>query len=437
MACATFEDGLTVKVTLDRYRTGVPERKATNAGSRFAFGRGFFFLLGMAAMLLLQGVAGGLRRSELAPASQGPRQYPQPAEMAFTTRQPWGEFEYVPLLLHEPGEFLPDSSQPLKSPRWYFGDCSREQLTSFIQYAGFPADHVAKLLDPSRWDQAGKGFYVSPPLTTVLEMGPAIRSRLYSILAKYGENSAQRHPFRFRPDGFDDWFIGSGLGAAPLEMVRSLIYTNDGTLCFCDGFLAQRMLSTNDFKLLVKALYGENTFLMRVRVTPESDVDAIVEYWAKGRTASVVRPLLEALAKVPGGGSVTVSYLLPPFARLRLYTFANPATDPAAERENCFWTAMNFFNEKPDPRFLDVDNTRRALAIDYLKTDTLPTYGDLIALNDHTGNLIHLCVYLADGVVFTKNGYDYLRPWVLMKIPDMMKYYSAKQPVKLTVYRAK
>ena len=144
-----------------------------------------------------------------------------------------------------------------------------------------------------------------------------------------------------------------------------------------------------------------------------------------------------ALAKVPGGGSVTISYLLPPFARLRLYTFANPATDPAAARENCYWTAMNFFNETPDPRFLDLGTTVQVLATDYLKTESLPTYGDLIALNDGAGELIHLCVYLADGVVFTKNGSDYLQPWVLMKIPDMMKYYSAKKSVKLTVYRAK
>ena len=52
-------------------------------------------------------------------------------------------------------------------------------------------------------------------------------------------------------------------------------------------------------------------------------------------------------------------------------------------------------------------------------------------------SLIHMCVYLADDVVFTKNGGDYLQPWVLMKIPDLVKYYASKSPVRVTVHRPK
>jgi len=44
---------------------------------------------------------------------------------------------------------------------------------------------------------------------------------------------------------------------------------------------------------------------------------------------------------------------------------------------------------------------------------------------------------LADDVVFTKNGGDYMQPWVLMKIPDMLAYYNAKEPAQVTVYRSK
>jgi hypothetical protein len=150
-----------------------------------------------------------------------------------------------------------------------------------------------------------------------------------------------------------------------------------------------------------------------------------------------MQPLLEALAKVPGGGSVTIAYLLPPFARLRLYTYPNPATDPAATRENCFWTAMNFFNENPDPQFLNLENTRRVLEMDYLQTEKLPVYGDLIVLVDATGTPIHMCVYLADDVVFTKNGVDYMQPWVLMRIRDMKQFYVARTPVRMLVYRSK
>ena len=48
-----------------------------------------------------------------------------------------------------------------------------------------------------------------------------------------------------------------------------------------------------------------------------------------------------------------------------------------------------------------------------------------------------MCVYLADEVVFTKNGRDKIEPWVLMKLPDMLAWYKAKEPVQVAVYRAR
>jgi len=44
---------------------------------------------------------------------------------------------------------------------------------------------------------------------------------------------------------------------------------------------------------------------------------------------------------------------------------------------------------------------------------------------------------LADDVVFTKNGGEYMQPWVLMKIADMLAYYNATAPARLTVFRSK
>jgi hypothetical protein len=47
-----------------------------------------------------------------------------------------------------------------------------------------------------------------------------------------------------------------------------------------------------------------------------------------------------------------------------------------------------------------------------------------------------MCVYLADDVVYTKNGIGTLQPWVLMKLPDLMNDYVAKAAVRMLVYRA-
>ncbi|HEY2952359.1 MAG TPA: hypothetical protein VGK40_07245 [Verrucomicrobiae bacterium] len=405
---------------------------------RVVLGRAGSFLLGVVFMAWWQGERPAVSPLEVqargAPAVQ---RHNHPANVGNAMHKPWGDFEYEELPLHGPNDLLPDTSRPLVGPRWYFSDGTREQITALLNSLDYSARDTAALLDPARWEPSGKGLYLSPPPELVLKMSPATRARLYRVLANYPENSAQRNPFRFRLDGFNEWFADSGLGSEPIEMLRGLVYTNGGTLCFCDGSIAQRLFSTSDFKRLVKTLYGENTFLMRLKVTPNSDIDTILKYWARGRQATTMQPLLEALAKVPGGGSVTIAYLLPPFARLRLYTYPNPATDPAATRENCFWTAMNFFNENPDPQFLNLENTRRVLEMDYLQTEKLPVYGDLIVLVDATGTPIHMCVYLADDVVFTKNGVDYMQPWVLMRIRDMKQFYVARTPVRMLVYRSK
>ncbi len=424
-------------MAIEKPEFAAPEVRAA-ARRRFVLGGGTFFLLGMGCMAVLQGLgpASSPKRATASASITTRQQNQSPSTLA--TAEPMGAgFEYSSLPLHEPDELLTDTSRPLSSPRWYFGNCSSEQLTALIDSLGLRAQDKAALLEPSRWQASGNGFYLTPPPALVLEMDAATRARLYSFLAAYPENSAQRNPFRFPLDGFTRWFARSDLGAEQYEVLRRLTYTNGETICFCDGSIVQRLFSTKDFRRLVKALYGESTFLMRLRVTPQSDVEAIVNNWAKGRSASAIRPLVEALAKTSGVGSLPISYLLPPFARLRLYTYPNPAADPSAPREDCFWTAMNFFNEQPDPQFFDPEKVSRGLQSGYYQPQDEPAFGDVIVLADAHDKPVHMCVYLADDVVYTKNGMGTLHPWVLMKIPDLMNDYVAEAAVRIRVYRAK
>jgi len=354
-----------------------------------------------------------------------------------SAQHPWGEFEYIKLPLEEPKELLPDTTQPLAPPRWFFEKHSPKQLADFIQSCNLRREQKALLLDSKRWESSGNGIFVSPPPDVVLELSRPARERIYTALAGSEVNSAQCDPFRFRPETFEQWASAIGLEQEQLEILRRLTYLQGGSLCFCDGPIVQRLFSPAAFRRLVKALYGERTFLMRLIINSETDIDALIKYWGKGGRAQALRPLFESMAKVPGGTSINISYVLPTFARLRLYTYANDSTDPALTKENCFWTAMNFFNDKPDAQFFSAKNSKRVLENEYYKTPGSPAYGDLLLLSDSNGNPIHLCVYLADEVVFTKNGGDYMQPWVLMKIPDMLAYYNAREPAQLSVFRSK
>ena len=51
--------------------------------------------------------------------------------------------------------------------------------------------------------------------------------------------------------------------------------------------------------------------------------------------------------------------------------------------------------------------------------------------------MVHSSVYLADDIVFTKNGINFAQPWVTMRIKDMVGNFSALEPVKIAYFRRK
>ena len=96
---------------------------------------------------------------------------------------------------------------------------------------------------------------------------------------------------------------------------------------------------------------------------------------------------------------------------------------------------MNFFDEQPDERFLEPENVLHALQTEYHAPEGGREFGDVICLMDVKDKPVHMCVYIADDVVFTKNGIDSRAPWVLMKISDMLVEYPSTPPLKMVTLR--
>ena len=53
---------------------------------------------------------------------------------------------------------------------------------------------------------------------------------------------------------------------------------------------------------------------MKLRITPDSDIPALTAYWKGSWRAKDIVPLLQSLTEVPGGATIDVAQLLPPFA---------------------------------------------------------------------------------------------------------------------------
>ena len=154
----------------------------------------------------------------------------------------------------------------------------------------------------------------------------------------------------------------------------------------------------------------------------------IAQYWGVGGQRKDILPLLSALHRVEKGCKLNVICLLPSFVRDHLYRHPFGSADAKAVKQDCFWSAFNFFNEQPDDHFNDMEYVRQVLDRDYYKVEQPSQLGDLILVTVDGQAVVHAAAYVADDLVFTKNGDDFRQPWMLMHMADMLDTYAVKYP---------
>jgi len=354
-----------------------------------------------------------------------------------TNVPPWGKLEYVPIALDRPEDyFTNDFSRSVKT-MWSFGNYTEQQLVSLLDSLHLTHSARSYLMNRQHWEMLPRSIRISPPPEVVLSLDPDTRIRLYEILALHPENVPQTTPFRFRLNGADAWFADCGLSKEKLELVRRLTYPHQGNLCFADATTFSQIATPEETKCLIRGLWRFSTFVIKIRIDPATDVDALMRYWGTMGTGRAYQPLVESMSRVPEGTTINLSYFLPPFARLRLYTYPNPR-DTNIVHQDCFWSAMNFFNTTPDNRFFDPEHIQKVLRSDYARVSgEANRFGDVLLLLGKDNRALHMCVYLADDVVFTKNGANTQQPWVLMKLPEMLGEYESEKPFDIVTYRRK
>lgn len=350
---------------------------------------------------------------------------------------PWGDLEVTSIPFENSEEIFLDRAERLKKPEWVFEPATVSQVQDFLQTVDLTENQKRDLLATNSWSVQTSNCVLRPSEELVLNLSRTAREKIYGTLGQCSSNYAQCFPFRFPPNRFEQRFANSGMSSESVQFVRSLCYTNAGLMSFCDVGLAAAKLKSAEFEGLIRVLYSVPTVRLRLRVHPDSDINKLVAYWGKGGRERRVRPMLESLARLPGGDTVAIAYLLPGAARLRLYTFPDESRDPKELREDCFYTALNFFNKYADDRFFEKANSRQSLLNDYTTVSGQPTFGDLITVLNRQGDALHVAVYIAQDVVFTKNGVNLLQPWVLMRMDDMMSYFPSAEPLNLVIFRKK
>ena len=352
------------------------------------------------------------------------------------TNAPWGRLEYTPIALDRPEEyFTNDFTQGAPRTLWIFRNQTEQQLTDTLAAFDFTESTRAWLTNRAHWQFSARAIVLAPPAEVVVSLGRETRQKFYKLLAQNPENVLHATPFRFRADGFDDWFADCGVSREKIALVRSLTYEQEGGLCFADAPTFAALSTPEETRSVIKCLWRVSTFVAKLRIGPDTDVDQLMKYWSPLGPAREYRPLIESMTRVPESTTINLSYLLPPFARLRLYTYPNPR-DRDIARQDCFWSSMNFFNTTADNRFFNPEQTQKALETEYTRVrDDSRRFGDLLMLTSADHQALHMCVFIADDVVFTKNGANTQQPWVLMKLPEMLGQYDREKPFQVRVYR--
>ena len=392
----------------------------------------FSLALVLAAAMVTYGVTRQGHARLVSATEASPALVPAPAQIP-----PWGELSVRDIKIKPPEEYLAFELQHITPPAWNFDGNSVDRVRQVLLSSGLTQDEVSRTLVPAKISVSTSTVTVRPDNDLVLSLSPQIRAKLYHELGRNAGNEHMRFPFCYSGNEFDQAFAQDKISPAVTAMVKKLLYSRGDLRCFSDYELVLLQIQDkNEQMRLLSTLSSESAVMAGVRIRPDTDIEKLLGYWAwpGGIRVKDVQPLLESQKDVPDG-RVGLVYLLPQFARQRLYTFPMP-TRPGDPAMDCHWSTMNFFNETPDDHFTNPAYTVSYLQTNFYQIANPSKYGDIILfLDGESNNAIHSAVYLCDDLVFTKNGNNMAQPWMLMHLKDLTTRYESDGPGRMLVYR--
>ncbi|MBK6531187.1 MAG: hypothetical protein IPN17_09845 [Deltaproteobacteria bacterium] len=313
-----------------------------------------------------------------------------------------------------------------EQPDWVFPGYTREQVARELDAAA-PDSALRAMLD-ARVTCDARGCVIRPTFDIVLEMSPHTRGTLYDSLARFPENQALATPLA-RNIADPHWADDEGLSPEIRALLRRLSWQSGNAVLFNDTALVCSQLHTEaEQQAFVASLKHRVAIDATLSVAAGEDVAALTRHWSFGHDAPGVRALLEPLAASPQGGPIDVARLMPPFVRARINTFP----PIGAPEYDCFWSSLHFFTEgEPDTRLLSDQEFNVEILRSYVPVPPGETrFGDVLVFYGPGDVPIHAVNVIAPGVVFTKNGNSFRRPWHFARTETIRERYMATQVIR-------
>jgi len=385
-----------------------------------------------AIICLITGIVGGFIVGRQAGFQQGAFQRRElPNGSVLCKPGPWGDLSYTSFNIAAPDAMLPALDFESGGTRWFFKGFTPSAFAALLQTTSLSQDQQRALLAPAVCHTQADGLLLTPTADQVFSLPDDARAQIYQTIAQIPEDASEMH--YIRSDTLDDRFsTDSGVSAETVALFKHLSYLRGNYYIFSGlPALLSRLAIPADKLHFLKALSLERTMMLRLRVTPQSDVPALAEYWAKSAWNTDVQTILQSLTTIPNGSWISILMVLPPLPTQQLYDYPAPNDSTAAgttvHRDGA-WSALNFFNNAPDPSFGNAQSVMQELRNNYFPSTGDPRYGDLVIFSSPSGTLVNAAVYIADDICFAKNGTTVLDPWMLKTTQELLERYNCQLP---------
>lgn len=353
----------------------------------------------------------------------------------------WGRLKCFNIFIEAPKSLVEDFPLPGSKPRWSVSEEFLAKLPELFKSAGLSKKFIGELLEPKNQVREGGMVHLFPRQAELEAMTPAMRATVYRELARFPENEYHADPVLMTTETVREWFHTSKLRPEIIAKIDQMSYRRGECLAFSDlSAIMNYATGEADARAIFKSFTRTRSLMVQMELLPETDLQPLLDYWTIGigLRRKDIEPLMSSIKDTPGVGWIGLAHIIPALPRKLLYTYPGPELMRHGILPDCHWTSLNFFNYEPHEYLLDSRLATSAVLEKFEMVEAPYRYGDILFFLDaDKGDAFHSCVYLADDIVYTKNGRNLLSPWILMKISDVKKIYIHDRNGRVQAFRHK
>ncbi len=345
---------------------------------------------------------------------------------------PWGILRAETIYTEKPAHFI-DVAELLKSEEaWLFPDMDLDEVAQWLTENGYSQEEIKELVTTAP-EQSSHGLYLHPSQEWIARLDRTQRKNIHRLLALNSVNHFSENPYLFSPEVLKQIRSNALMEGEIGDFFDSLLYPRGSAMCLSDiRCLLYHIKDQKKCPEWLKLLTRTETILLKLEIDGNTDIPSLVNYWSGPFNYKDFLPLLESLKRENHTTRLDVIHLLPPVARQIIYTY--PIEDGFGEKRDCHWTAMNFFEDSKNDRYLDLQTIAEELSANFVDVEVPEKFGDIVMFSPGGNDVVHSCVYIAADMVFTKNGLGVHQPWTITTLQEVTSIYG---DMKIIVKRRK